>query len=105
MYTTIYICFPAVHVETIIRRGGVRKGECYETTKSENVNFDGHGDLVPTHHWWTGYEINTKQTAILSLYRIYRPYTEKGVLMCHGVWDIEEPRGVTRVTAFAHIHA
>lgn len=82
------------------------KGEDRETTKSENVSFDGHDDLVPTHHWWTGYEINTKQTAILSPYRIY-VRIRKGVLMCHGVWISESH--VTRVTAsvytLARIHA
>lgn len=73
-----------------------------ETTESENVSFDGHDDLVPTHHWRTDYEINTKQTAILSLYRIY-VRIRKGVLMCRGVW-ISESR-VTRATASVHIFA
>lgn len=66
------------------------------------MSFDGHDDLVPTHHWRTDYEINTKQTAILSLYRIY-VRIRKGVLMCRGVW-ISESR-VTRVTASVHTFA
>lgn len=84
-----------------MRRRGRERGN-RETTENENVSFDGHDDLVPTHHWRTDYEINTKQTAILSLYRIY-VCIRKGVLMCRGVW-ISESR-VTRVTASVHIFA
>lgn len=62
-----------------MRRHG-RERRNRETTESENMSFDGHDDLVQTHHWRTDYEINT---AILSLYRIY-VHIRKGVLMCRG---------------------
>jgi len=73
-----------------MRRRGREKGN-RETTESENVSFDGHDDLVPTHHWRTDYEINTKQTAILSLYRILRTYSKRGSNVPRRM-DIGEPR-------------